>query len=1695
MLHLKIDLVSAIKRQLGFDDEKKKREEAKQRADPQVAARISQYRQKYPHLTAGIMLSAAKAGYEVDDPRLDKLGELTAKRKLAKGAGWYSPGDIPKLKDDKRIWFDAVFEAADQDKRDQGSIIQSYKPLIRATAAIGQTGGEVLGAIARGVAGAIQDKDISKLVSPLTEEKYTAVQAGRGILSGKGAGLGQGFFPDPEAPAQAAQRETAQNTYSLTYSDKPIFRAPGAESPAPAPHAGTLGRILMKDISEPGSFWFQAGSGIIDAAAALFLDPAAKASKIAGERNAAAKVFTAEEAGRTGKAVAGASEETVRIYRGGKVLAEDATTKAERTSKSEMYSEFLKAPISDAEKLAYQGKIDSLSEQGRWWTSDPEYAKEFAGKGEGVQFLDVPKSVADEALKAAKARNSKFGKVKKADEFLLPEEYRGQGSPFDNSTALTPFTEANEDATLKGLTHAQITEELSRRAGLINGRRQSVHGPTFTNWLTTDATGRKFAKWTSDNNDAYTIWKTLGGEEGKFPTLLAKQMADAKTPEEAVQVLSPQLGTGLRLKPSVNSFSPVGGMFEGVGIKNSARSVRLLQTLPHGAIDFTDVDETATQLVRHMRNAKRSEADIGAFFDELASTTDPLQRKTLLRIMDYSNAQHIVETELTRLDVQHSTPALNRNFARLRSMYGQDDEILQEINRLHASRGTVVRNVLIDGELSNPLRSHFEELEDSSQLYRPANPREVRRITSTYGRLLNHPTLDLPVAVLDHINNLLKGMAILRPALAPRVIGEEHARMAVAGYDTMFNHPLSYIAFLTGRKGSSDVFGEEFNAMRELTPFRKALAKQADLHTNLTAEHTAVLPFTDKRFVKAWARDIQDLIDDPVTSRLSGRWGPDDLGIKAYHGTNKEFEVFELRPSNYEGQGEAVFFTNNPEAADRYSKMMTGGKPTIKTAHLNPRRMATLSAEEGSFIPQAKIDELRAAGYDSFKYVGKSGDVSYGVIEPSIISSGPGITGDNLADTKRWLASSHPEAVEYRSANPHITPDSLDAYVDNANDTFISKTFNNESLKEAVRTGAHAGEPILTAGEKGPRFSRSFQAHLRALTDADKGPDLTIGEFALPATVESVTTAYRRTTDYLFSHLLTNPSNKYNRSQTFRQQYWKSAGDELIIHAAPDTQKALIQSARDNNMGEDFIKALRAKAKTASGDLTLDEVDLFAKARALEAVKSLLYDLSDRNQFMDIMRLIFPFGEAWKEGITAWSHLSRARPQIIPRALMVVNGIQDSGFFYTDPVSGEEMFAWPGGHVAMNALTGIPTPVQSQVQSLNMITGGGNPLMPGFGAIPQELVRNFLPNLPKWDGVRDLVAPYSPRDPSNLYNFLPSWAQHLRDYIGSPANEVNFANTRSDVMRYLYSTGKYDLNNSASLAQFEAEATKIARSMSLIRSLAVAVLPAAPSYQDVAVDKEGHTTLAFAMTEEYRKLLDLDRTNNTNLAVTTFIDKFGENNLLYMQSATKGGDVFSKSGYDWVRENQDIAKSYPGVYSFFAPSDGGLDMKAYHALFENGERKPLSPREFLEAAQNRVAKMAYRNAQDKLPDPNKRTKAQKQWLRDVKAQLLSDFPGFVPEFQGSDIPKTIRELSDAVTNPKLAKNPQAQAISEYLEARQKVIDQALARKTPIDGWQTAKAMKSSRDWLRDIASDITSRYPSFKNINRELFDQELAEDD
>jgi len=478
----------------------------------------------------------------------------------------------------------------------------------------------------------------------------------------------------------------------------------------------------------------------------------------------------------------------------------------------------------------------------------------------------------------------------------------------------------------------------------------------------------------------------------------------------------------------------------------------------------------------------------------------------------------------------------------------------------------------------------------------------------------------------------------------------------------------------------------------------------------------------------------------------------------------------------------------------------------------------------------------------------------------------------------------------------------------------------------------------------------------------------------------------------------------------------------------------------------------------------------------------------------DITRIIFPFAEAWREILTNWSRLGVENPAVLRRGQQVVEGARGAGFFKKDDATGEEVFVYPGTGFIMKKLTGVDAPLQGGVAALNLF--GNNPFIPGFGPAVQVSVGKLVPDKPQWDMVRDIVTPFGDTDRSDGFveSFLPPWIQKWRTAMDDPESDRQFANTVMDVSRYLVSTGEYSTGTAEEQERLSAAAVQKARLMYFFRGAAQWIAPSAPSPKFLAHDKNGDLVTAFKLTEEFRKLqqpVDKGGVGYEN-AVGAFLDTYGEDSLLYMQSKSRGGFTPTDRLHEWVRDNPKLASRYKDVYGYFAPVDGDYNMTEQERQLATGEREALTPNEALALGNARVGAAKYRAARERVPA--RPSSSQKAWLRDVKEALIDEYPGFEPErFVAGENEKKIRELYNAIEEPVIAKSDAGKALVKYLSARDKALESA--RSKGYEGFGRPKALRSTRSWLRDIAEALSEDHPEFLPLYERVLEREMVDDE
>lgn len=660
------------------------------------------------------------------------------------------------------------------------------------------------------------------------------------------------------------------------------------------------------------------------------------------------------------------------------------------------------------------------------------------------------------------------------------------------------------------------------------------------------------------------------------------------------------------------------------------------------------------------------------------------------------------------------------------------------------------------------------------------------------------------------------------------------------------------------------------------------------------------------------------------------------------------------------------------------------------------------------------------------------------------------VAGKPIGDVKEWFFTGAGQKFRKDMAaavgrEPLLTREGADAYIDTVSKRVGQFTKGDEDLVEMIAKGRQLK----------PKDQKAF---IELLAGKD-GPEIVPGEqfHKLPAD-KAVLKKLDNGVKYLMHATMEVPTNTLSRGVTFRQ-FYKKRMDEL---------------------------------KSAGTKLTDEEMDVVAKGFALDETRKLLYDMHEKGQAADILRVIAPFAEAWKEVLSRWAKIGYENPSVARRFQQGVEGARGSGVFYPDDASGEEMFAYPGGRALTQALMGIPIKMEGRVGGLSL----AGQILPGLGPVAAIPVGKIIPDKPEWDSVKDVLLPFGEPDLSKgiIESHFPAYLKRFATAM--KADEFSdrvFANTVGDISNYLVANKGYTVDTPEAQEQLLQDAKSKAKGLFLIRGLAQFVLPTGPQPKFLAEDKNGKLHTATLLAQELRRLYETK--DSPEEAIGAFLDRFGEDSYLYLQPKSRDlipGIPVTAKGTKWVRSNPDIANKYPNVYGMFAPEGGDFDFEAYNRYLETGAKERLLPKERYALANHRIASMVYEEAKAKVGDSPSADDA--EWLREIKNQLMTEYPGYNATTLEKKNPKAIvLELRAALKNPILAKTDAGKGLALYMEARGKA--EAEAKNRGRAGFGSSDDTRDIRDWLRDVSLEIEQQHPGFSKLWDLALSKELKNDD
>ncbi len=712
----------------------------------------------------------------------------------------------------------------------------------------------------------------------------------------------------------------------------------------------------------------------------------------------------------------------------------------------------------------------------------------------------------------------------------------------------------------------------------------------------------------------------------------------------------------------------------------------------------------------------------------------------------------------------------------------------------------------------------------------------------------------------------------------------------------------------------------------------------------------------------------------------------------------------------------------------------------------------------------------------------------------------------------------------------------MDAYVERVMlPRLTDMTGGHPDLVEAVRTGHLSGRRIYRTGRThtGSDISvvdKRAAETAKALLDAGYGPRRSIKiREALPkiGTDLSHAKAYgKHALDTVFLHVVDLPDRILNREPVWSQLQWKHSIESAPWLSADDLARLKRQASAAKISPRQMAELNRVKTDvTATDRLTLPQLTKLSKYNAAHDMKAIVHDLKSRSQFFDMVKMLVPFGDAFRLVATRMAKLAHDEPQVLRRLaqglqearspgsgtvnqLMGDPTVEGQPLFHDDPRTGEEVVTLPGStsfNEAVWNLVGaghpLPLPMVSKVGGWNMLSD----VYPGFGGPVVTIAGKWLlPQDPAFDTIRDIVYPYGGDESSGnlggdiLGPFIPSWASKV---FQGPPDQRALASEVNNQIKVLMDSGDYDQHDARDMATLANDARDNAYWIYMMRGAAQFAMPGSPSFEYNVHDKDGKLMALNILGDKVRKESDGD----PDKGIEWLRENFGSKNMFAIQAGSRSlaySPPVSRTSANWVKEHPEVKDAAPLVYGFFAPKGKADDIDNWMHLFATGDEVPLSAEAQIAAAENKLGWYAYSHAQKVMKDKNHGralSDSQQAWNRGYRAYLKEQFPGFdtflaAPYDSAKRRTSAIEQLYKMRDNDAASHTDAGRGLDLYLEMR----DEAMAKYDGLKGRPAspfqAKSGRGTREWLRGGAEWVIERHPDFRPIWEQLLRYEMTED-
>ena len=1213
------------------------------------------------------------------------------------------------------------------------------------------------------------------------------------------------------------------------------------------------------------------------------------------------------------------------------------------------------------------------------------------------------------------------------------------------------------------------------------------------------------------------IWRKSGG---RMDHKMAQGLADAKTPDDVVDILSPYLLRGDIqggiLKPGLLSrmgesitertafAMPAVKTLQGVGARVQSRMAEHQKVAALFEGFYSGIRAQKDLIAKPLKRGYATKIKAGAIVnihdrEELLRATEDfgvaakLPKEVLDKIVDEianaatnSVAGYAASVKLMKAVFAHHAervpPHMRDAFDKYTTAFENSVEQMSSYWARSHSAGAELKYITLRGEsviLPGPHMS--SELLNSTVYFPPVS--ELLKLTS---KLSKYKTLSEGTRLADAaINGFWKKLVLVRPAYIIRNIAEEQIRVAALGHISFFNNPGMALAMWLGRQDG---------------PVVRRILNQFDTYRNTVFDESFSTGDT-----------ALDILDETLGHGMKNSY-VDIMGVdKAGSFDERAYKVLQFKNVGAVPFGHARFFDGVANAL----RMLNSDEMARVVAGYNPA-FVTEAIAKGQFRQDAVVDYF--------------------------------LTGPGRKTLNEFAESTPDDFAAFLK-----TPDGLKKYLFTAKNVDSGKDISmlarvaeaaggNKSLMELVAKGKTtiAGKELtiprvtnsainsisnskqMRAGKKELlELQTVFANELKSLSDKAGNWD------GVLMNVPSRNLAYieSKSDKRTFVEWFFDRSTELEKNSTFgpefRQAYWDAINK--IAKALDADAKAKLFTAAEGSLttlqkagkqvGDKHPVWNAFRAADGKGPLTLEDAHAYADNYARKQVKGLFYNAQEKRLIFHQLRLIAPFASAWEDTIRRWSELAVENPLQVYKGVKALDWLQnpessaiygltdaqdyydpDQGFFFTDPNSGQRQFFVPFAGTVMAKLakvatganySGAPMTFTANPASFNFALGAGT-ILPGIGpgvTIPLSALgtfnNNFIDNMPL--GIQKWIFPFGRSDFSGgiASAVLPgNWNKIIGGITGV---EGTYASNFKPVMNYLASGGNYNLDDSDDQARLTRDTDTFSRWESIMRGVVGLVSPMSLIQQGLAKDKDGDTTLQIAVYNDFQEILK-NNDGDYNKTWFDFLNLFGPSQAFAIISASAGNGPANWDSYAFVVKNPDVASKYQDIWGYVMPG-GGLSTEMYNWNLIHDTKKRLSAKEIL----NKVNNQRYYATRDALMTKVDSGELDKNQYR-TALQYLKDSMGGGPvaEFDPNKRGRIIKQLEELTIDERFIDIPSIVALRDYMYLRQTALDN-LGKKN----FTGAQAEQSERDWLAAQAEWIVKDNPDFQKMFYAFFANEL----